>query len=67
MLFLASCGEFFIAGVQELTPTSDTALVRSLMNLIDCLTDEFYDESKLEQFSERETSSWLEVLMRVLR
>jgi len=30
------------------------------MNLIDCLTDEFYDETKLEEFCERETCSWLE-------
>jgi len=51
-----------IACEQELFPTSDTALVKSLMNLIDCLTDEFYDETKLQEFSERETSSWLEVV-----
>lgn len=36
--------------------------MKSLINLVDCLTDEFHDESQLEQVSERETSSWLEVL-----
>ena len=47
--------------VQELSPTSDTSLVKGLINLIDCLTDEFHDEAKLLQFSERETCGWLEV------
>jgi len=44
-----------------LSPTSDTALVKGLMNLMDTLMDEFQDETKIAQMEEREIMSWLEV------
>jgi hypothetical protein len=50
-----------ILTLQELSPTSDTALVKSLMNLMDSLMDEFKDEAKISQMEDRETMSWLEV------
>ncbi len=46
---------------QELSPTSDTNIVRGLMNLFDCLTDEFHDEAKVSQMEDREVVSWIEV------
>ena len=46
---------------QELSPTSDTALVKSLMNLMDTLMEEFQEEAKISQMEDRETMSWLEV------
>uniref|UniRef100_A0A8C5QX10 Dynein axonemal heavy chain 7 n=1 Tax=Leptobrachium leishanense TaxID=445787 RepID=A0A8C5QX10_9ANUR len=45
---------------KELSPTSDTNLVRSLMNLMDCMMDEFADESFIQNMSERDICSWLE-------
>ena len=47
--------------MQELSPTTDANLVVSLMNLIDCLSDEFRDEAKASQMEDREINSWLEV------
>lgn len=46
---------------QELSPTSDTNLVRSLMNLMDCFMDNFSDEIKVRERNDRETYSLLEV------
>ncbi|ELK04803.1 Dynein heavy chain 7, axonemal [Pteropus alecto] len=46
----------------ELSPTSDTNLVRSLMNLIDCFMDEFADEVKVKHRNDREAYSLLEVV-----
>lgn len=48
-------------GVKELSPTSDTALVKSLMNLMDSLMDEFNDEAKIQAMEEREIITWIEV------
>ncbi|KAM8934175.1 dynein axonemal heavy chain 7 [Pelodytes ibericus] len=45
---------------KELSPTSDTNLVRSLMNLMDCMMDEFADESVVHNMNERDICSWLE-------
>ncbi|XP_075466156.1 dynein axonemal heavy chain 7 [Ascaphus truei] len=45
---------------KELSPTSDTNLVRSLMNLMDCMMDEFVEESKIHNMNERDICSWLE-------
>ncbi|XP_073489206.1 dynein axonemal heavy chain 7 isoform X1 [Aquarana catesbeiana] len=45
---------------KELSPTSDTNLVRSLMNLMDCMLDEFADESVVHSMNERDICSWLE-------
>ncbi|XP_064598423.1 dynein axonemal heavy chain 7-like [Liolophura sinensis] len=47
-------------GVKELSPTSDSNVVKSCMNLMDCLMDEFNDEAKIAQMDEREIISWLE-------
>ncbi|KAL4685743.1 hypothetical protein H8959_001340, partial [Pygathrix nigripes] len=52
--------EFIRKHTKELSPTSDTNLVRSLMNLIDCFMDDFADEVKLKERSDRETYSLLE-------
>lgn len=48
-------------GIQELSPTSNTSLVRSLMNLMDCMMDEFREESQMKGVNERDVCSWLEV------
>ena len=47
--------------VQELSPTTDSNLVKSLMSMTDCLMDEFYDEGNIAQLEEREIITWLEV------
>ena len=51
---------YFLAS-QELSPTTDTNLIKSLMNFIDCQMDEFHDEAKISQMDERQIVSWLEV------
>lgn len=53
--------DFFSLIFQELSPTSDTNLVRSLMNLIDCFMSDFADEVKVGERNDRETYSLLEV------
>uniref|UniRef100_A0A452V4Q1 Dynein axonemal heavy chain 7 n=1 Tax=Ursus maritimus TaxID=29073 RepID=A0A452V4Q1_URSMA len=52
--------EFIRKHAKELSPTSDTNLVRSLMNLIDCFMDDFADEVKVRERNDRETYSLLE-------
>ncbi|XP_044288081.1 dynein axonemal heavy chain 7 [Varanus komodoensis] len=52
--------EFIRKCTKELSPTSDTNLVRSLMNLMDCMMDEFHNEAKLKTVTDREIFSWLE-------
>ncbi|XP_043929631.1 dynein axonemal heavy chain 7 [Protopterus annectens] len=54
------CVQFVRKSAKELSPTSDTNLVRSLMNLMDCMMDEFADESKIKSMNERDICSWLE-------
>ncbi|XP_033097643.1 dynein heavy chain 7, axonemal-like isoform X2 [Anneissia japonica] len=49
-------------GVKELSPTSDANLVKSLMNLMDSLMDEFKDEATFNKLDEREVISWLECM-----
>ncbi|XP_064925018.1 dynein axonemal heavy chain 7 isoform X3 [Columba livia] len=44
----------------ELSPTTDTNLVRSLMNLMDCMMDEFADEAKVKAMDDQDIFSWLE-------
>ncbi|TMS06223.1 Dynein heavy chain 7, axonemal, partial [Larimichthys crocea] len=44
----------------ELSPTSDTNLVKSLMNLMDCMMDEFHDEAKMKSMNDKDICSWLE-------
>ncbi|KAF4014246.1 hypothetical protein G4228_005292, partial [Cervus hanglu yarkandensis] len=48
------------AASSELSPTSDTNLVRSLMNLIDCFMSDFADDVKVRERNDRETYSLLE-------
>ncbi|XP_068400851.1 dynein axonemal heavy chain 7 isoform X4 [Eschrichtius robustus] len=52
--------EFIRKHTKELSPTSDTNLVRSLMNLIDCFMNDFADEVKVGERNDRETYSLLE-------
>ncbi|NWI17514.1 DYH7 protein, partial [Crypturellus soui] len=52
--------EFIRKCTKELSPTSDTNLVRSLMNLMDCMMDEFADEAKIKAMSDHDVYSWLE-------
>ncbi|XP_074071541.1 dynein axonemal heavy chain 7 isoform X2 [Macrotis lagotis] len=52
--------EFIRKHTKELSPTSDTNLVKSLMNLMDCLLDEFEDEAKVKAKSDSEVYSVLE-------
>uniref|UniRef100_A0AC11BAF2 Dynein axonemal heavy chain 7 n=1 Tax=Ovis aries TaxID=9940 RepID=A0AC11BAF2_SHEEP len=52
--------EFIRKHTKELSPTSDTNLVRSLMNLIDCFMSDFADEVKVRERHDRETYSLLE-------
>ena len=52
---------------QELSPTSDTNLVNSLMNLMDCMMDEFSDETKISSMDETDVCSWLRVPNKLVR
>ncbi|XP_028940048.1 dynein heavy chain 7, axonemal, partial [Antrostomus carolinensis] len=54
------CLEFIRKYTKELSPTSDTNLVRSLMNLMDCMMDEFADEAKVKDMNDHDIFSWLE-------
>lgn len=47
-------------GFKELSPTNNTNLVKSLMNLIDSLIDEFHDAAKLKDLSEEQAEAYLE-------
>lgn len=51
----------FLLSFQELSPTSDTNLIQSLMNLMDCMMDEFADEAKVKAMNDHDILSWLEV------
>ncbi|KAF6028575.1 DNAH7 [Bugula neritina] len=46
--------------IEELCPTSDTNLVKSLMNLMDCQMETFRDEGKFAQLDDRQAIAWLE-------
>ncbi|PIK59399.1 dynein heavy chain isotype 7A [Apostichopus japonicus] len=50
------------SGVKELSPTTDTNLVKSLMNLMDSLMDEFHDEAAINKMDTREVFSWVECI-----
>ncbi|KFQ84601.1 Dynein heavy chain 7, axonemal, partial [Phoenicopterus ruber ruber] len=54
------CLEFIRKYTKELSPTSDTNLIRSLMNLMDCMMDEFADEAKVKAMNDHDIFSWLE-------
>ncbi|KAM9851167.1 dynein axonemal heavy chain 7 [Aulostomus maculatus] len=57
---LPACLELIRRATKELSPTSDTNLVKSLMNLMDCMMDEFHDEAKMKSMNETYICSWLE-------
>ncbi|KAK9537950.1 hypothetical protein VZT92_005520 [Zoarces viviparus] len=54
------CLQLIRRATKELSPTSDTNLVKSLMNLMDCMMDEFHDEEKMKSMDEKDIFSWLE-------
>ena len=47
-------------GIKELVTTSDSNLVKSLMNLLECQFDKFLDEKKFKSFNPQEVLNWLE-------
>ena len=47
-------------GLKELVATSDTNLVKSVMNLMDCQLDKFMDAKKFGYFDVKEVVNWLE-------
>ncbi|XP_053734095.1 dynein axonemal heavy chain 7 isoform X1 [Synchiropus splendidus] len=55
-----ACLQLIRKATKELSPTSDANLVKSLMNLMDCMMDEFHDQAKMKELNEKETCSWLE-------
>ncbi|XP_060945031.1 dynein axonemal heavy chain 7 [Limanda limanda] len=57
---LPPCTQLIRKATKELSPTSDTNLVKSLMNLMDCMMDEFHDEEKMKSMNETDVCSWLE-------
>uniref|UniRef100_A0A3B4DBH6 Dynein axonemal heavy chain 7 n=1 Tax=Pygocentrus nattereri TaxID=42514 RepID=A0A3B4DBH6_PYGNA len=57
---LPACLQLIRKGTKELSPTSDTNLVNSLMNLMDCMMDEFREEGQMKGMNERDICSWLE-------
>ncbi|XP_061578914.1 dynein axonemal heavy chain 7 [Cololabis saira] len=57
---LPICLELIRKATKELSSTSDANLVKSLMNLMDCMMDEFKDEAKIKSMSEEYVQSWLE-------
>nr|XP_032821318.1 dynein heavy chain 7, axonemal isoform X2 [Petromyzon marinus] len=54
------CLQFVRKSTKELSPTSDTNLVCSLMNLMDCQMDDFHDETKIKAMDDRDVSAWIE-------
>ncbi|XP_030613861.1 dynein heavy chain 7, axonemal isoform X2 [Archocentrus centrarchus] len=57
---LPACLQLIRKATKELSATSDTNLVKSLMNLMDCMMDEFQDEAKIKNMDEKDICSWLE-------
>ncbi|XP_075336554.1 dynein axonemal heavy chain 7 [Odontesthes bonariensis] len=54
------CLQLIRKATKELSPTSDTNLVKSLMNLMDCMMDEFHNEANMKSMNEKNVCSWLE-------
>ncbi|KAM3608317.1 uncharacterized protein V6R79_023014 [Siganus canaliculatus] len=57
---LPPCLQLIRKATKELSPTSDANVVKSLMNLMDCMMDEFHDETKMKRMNDKDTCSWLE-------
>ena len=49
-----------ISYLQELSPTNNTNLVRSLMNLIDTQLTGLGDENKIKNYEDKVIKAWLE-------
>ena len=41
-------------------------MVKSHMNLMDTMMDEFHDEQKFKELNEREVAAWLEVFIKTV-
>uniref|UniRef100_A0A3Q3S6H3 Dynein axonemal heavy chain 7 n=1 Tax=Mastacembelus armatus TaxID=205130 RepID=A0A3Q3S6H3_9TELE len=57
---LPPCLQLIRKATKELSPTSVTNLVKSLMNVMDCMMDEFHDEAKMKIMNIKDICSWLE-------
>ncbi|XP_061547478.1 dynein axonemal heavy chain 7 isoform X6 [Phycodurus eques] len=57
---LPACLELIRKATTELSPTSDSNLVKSLMNLMDCMMEQFHDEAVMKRMSDNDVCSWLE-------
>jgi len=58
--FVDPCIGLLRRRLSELSPTSDTNLVVSLMNLFECMTDDFASPEILENISMGDTITWIE-------
>jgi dynein heavy chain len=59
--FIDPCLQFLRkGGLRELVGTSDTNLVKSVMNLMDCQFDKFMDPKKFGYFDMKEVINWIE-------
>ncbi|KAM8856216.1 dynein axonemal heavy chain 7 [Spinachia spinachia] len=57
---MPACLQLIRKATKELTLTSDTNLAKSLMNLMDCMMDEFHNEAEMKSMNEKDIVSWLE-------
>ena len=58
--FVDPCVGLLRKRLSELSPTSDTNLVVSLMNIFECMTDDFSNAEILANISMSETITWIE-------
>jgi len=58
--FVDPCVSLLRKRLTELSPTSDTNLVVSLMNIIECMTDDFANPDILANISMGDTITWIE-------
>ncbi|CAF0812566.1 unnamed protein product [Didymodactylos carnosus] len=58
--FVDPCISYLRKNLKELSPTSDTNLVRSLMNILDCQFDKFHDPKKFQLYVTKDVFVWIE-------
>ena len=58
--FIDPCVTLLRKRLTELSPTSDTNLVVSLMNIFECMTDDFASPEILANISMSDTITWIE-------
>jgi len=58
--FVDPCVSLLRKRLSELSPTSDTNLVVSLMNIFECMTDDFAHPDILANISMSDTITWIE-------